>query len=61
MVGVVLLLWLLCCMDSFGVSYTAPFSEGGIGRALSVLTRPPLWMTRLRDPELNCRDERNQK
>lgn len=61
MVGLVLLLWLLCRMDSFGVSYTAPFSEGGIGRALSVLTRPPLWMTRLRDPELKCRDERNQQ
>ena len=61
MLGLVLLVWHLCCIDSFGVAYTSPLSDGGLGKAISVLTRPPLWTTRRRDPALQCKDGRNQK
>ena len=61
MLGLMLLVWHLCSIDSFGIAYTAPLSEGGLGRALSVLIRPPLWTTRRRDPELGSKDGRNQK
>ena len=39
--GLALLTWYLCTLESFGVAYTAPLSEGGAGAWLRALLRPP--------------------
>jgi len=47
MLGTILLLWHLASIQSFGLPYTSPLSSGGLRRFLSVLFRPPLWMSTL--------------
>jgi len=58
--GTALALWHLCSMESFGVAYTAPLSEGGLWAWLRTLLRPPLWVTRRRPEELAGEDKWNQ-
>jgi len=60
MLGTALALWHLCSMESFGVAYTAPLSEGGLWAWLRTLLRPPLWVTRRRPEELAGEDKWNQ-
>ncbi len=58
--GLALLLWYLCTIDSFGVPYTSPMSEGGFFEILRALVRLPLPRDKLRDRALHPRDRRNQ-
>ena len=59
--GCALLLWYLCTLESFGVAYTAPLSEGGAREILRALTRPPLRAEKRREAALRTPDRRNQK
>jgi len=55
-----LLLLHLAGIDSFGVSYTAPLSEGAALALPRLLLRRPLRRDKLRDPFLNTPDRRRQ-
>ncbi len=61
MLGVVLLVWHLSSIESFGLPYTSPLSDGNLRRSLSVILRPPLWLSKRRDPHLGGKDRWNQK
>ena len=61
MLALALLIWHLCSIDSFGVSYTAPMSEEGFRGALGALIQPPLWREKNRPSRLRPRDTRRQK
>lgn len=58
MVGLVLLVYHLCGLESFGVPYMGPLSENSIG---STLLHRPLRKNKLRDAHLRTRDRRKQK
>ena len=51
----------LCSMDSFGLNYTAPLSDGLPGGLSRLLLRPPKTENKYRDPTLNTPDKRMQK
>ena len=59
--GLSLLVWYLCTLESFGVPYLAPLSEGGAREILRALLRPPLTQTKLREAALHTPDRRCQK
>jgi len=59
--GAILLLWHLCSIESLGVAYTHPLSEGNFRESLQVIFRPPLWKVKYRDPAISGEDVRNQK
>ena len=63
--GVMLLIcyiiWHLCTIESFGIAYTAPFTDGGFINTLRAMLRPPLKAEKCRAPELGCRNKRRQK
>lgn len=59
--GGALLGWYLSSLDSFGVPYTAPMSEGGLKNTMYGMLRPPLEKTKLRPPYLRTPNRRNQK
>ncbi len=61
--GLVLCLVLLhlADLDSFGVNYTAPLSEGQDGGLLRLLIRLPKPLDKFRDPLLRTPDKRRQK
>jgi len=61
MLGLAALAWYLCTLESFGVPYTAPMSEGGLRESLSAFLRPPLPRDIFRESALHPRDRRNQK
>lgn len=56
-----LIVWYLCTMDSFGVSYTAPLSGGSPDSIVSTFLRAPKSADKYRETELNTPDRRNQK
>jgi len=56
-----LLIFGLSSMDSFGVNYTAPLSDGSGGGLKRLLLRGPKADNKMRDPELNTPDKRRQK
>ena len=58
--GCALLLWYLCTIESFGVPYTAPLSEGGLRENRNALFRPPLRAEKRREAALHTPDRRNQ-
>jgi len=60
-VGFAVLVWYLSGMESYGVAYTAPLSEGGWKAALGAILRPPLSEKKLRDGCLRTPDRRRQK
>lgn len=60
-VGLCILTWYLCTIDSFGLSYTAPLSGGGVNALMGTFLRKPLPSDKLRDPELDTPDKRRQK
>lgn len=51
----------LAGMDSFGVNYTAPVSDGQPGGIRRLLLKIPKTRDKYRDPLLNCPDKRRQK
>lgn len=55
------LLYELAKIDSFGVSYTAPLSEGRPYGLIKMLLRPPKLKNKYRDPLLRTPDKRRQK
>ena len=59
--GLCLLLWHLAGLESFGLPYLSPLSEGGFIAGLRVLLRPPLPKDKLRPDGLSPEDRRNQK
>ena len=56
-----LLIFTLASMDSFGVNYTAPLSDGSSGGLRRLLLRMPKQQDKYRDPNLNTPDKRRQK
>ena len=56
-----LLLWHLAGIDSFGVNYTAPLSDGLRGNLRRALLHPPKPADKFRDPHLRTPDRRRQK
>ena len=59
--GLCLLLLHLGSLESFGLAYLAPLSEGGFGAVLKALLRPPLPGDKLRQEGLHGGNRRNQK
>ena len=59
--GLCLLLLHLAKIDSFGVNYTAPLSDGEPFPLLRLLVKKPKPMIKFRDPNLNSQDKRRQK
>lgn len=59
--GCALLLWYLCTLESFGLAYAAPLSEGGLREIRNALLRPPLSAEKRRESALNAQDRRNQR
>lgn len=60
-VGCCLLLLHLGDLDSFGVNYTAPLSDGQPLGFLRLVLRPPKPWNKLRDPLLRTQDRRRQR
>lgn len=62
-VGLVICLFLLhiSSIDSFGLSYTAPMTDGRPLPLLRLLIQPPKTLDKYRDPNLNTPDKRRQK
>ena len=55
-----LLLWYLCGIEFYGVSYTSPLSDGRRGSMFAALFRRHIPSDKLRDPDLNTPDKRRQ-
>ena len=55
------LLWHLCSLDSFGVAYLYPLSDGGARDFFRALLQMPLRRVKLRARALNTPDRRRQK
>ncbi|MEG1316227.1 MAG: spore germination protein, partial [Oscillospiraceae bacterium] len=60
MVGLVLIVYHLCSLESFGVSYLSPLTDGGPFGIFKMLLRPPLKKAKLREDDLNTPNKRNQ-
>lgn len=56
-----LIIFFLARIDSFGVNYTAPLSEGDRGGFIKLFTRLPKLRDKYRDPLLNTPDRRRQR
>ena len=56
-----LLLWHLAGIDSFGVNYTAPLSDGLRGNLRRALLHPPMPADKFRDAHLRTPDRRRQR
>lgn len=59
--GSALTVWYLCTIESFGVAYTAPMSEGGARNAARAILQQPLPDVKFRERELGTEDKRCQK
>ena len=59
--GLALLVWYLCTLESFGVPYLSPLTEGGVREVLRALLRPPLPRVKTREAALRTPDRRSQK
>ena len=59
--GATLLIWHLCCLESFGRPYMTPLAGGGGGDTNGIFTRHPPWRDVLRDPTINGGDIRRRK
>lgn len=60
MAGLALLCWHMCSIESFGVAYTYPVTDGDGGFS-RVLMRRPLRNYKFREAGMNCRDKRGQR
>lgn len=61
MLSLALLVWHLCCIESFGVAYTEPMSEKGLSGSIRSFLQFPLWRNKYRPDSLKTGDKRNQK
>ena len=59
--AICLMLLLLSSMDSFGINYTAPLSDGKTFSLFRLLIHIPKLKNKFRDPKLNTADKRRQK
>ena len=59
--GLSLVVWYLCTLESFGVPYLSPLTEGGAREVLRALLRPPLPRVKTREAALRTPDRRCQK
>ena len=59
--GLAALVWYLCTLESFGVPYLAPLTEGGLRETLRALLRPPLRRVKTRERALRTPDRRCQR
>ena len=59
--GLVLIVYHLCCLDSFGVSYLSPLTDSNAMGVFSMLLRPPPYKDKLRAPEMNTPNVRKQR
>ena len=59
--GLVLMVYHLCCLESFGVSYLSPLTDGNALGIFSMILRPPLRKNKFREPEMNTPNIRNQR
>lgn len=59
--GLVLMVYRLCCIESFGVSYLSPLTDSNALGIFSMVLRPPLSKNKLRQPEMNTPNIRNQR
>ena len=55
------LLWHLCSLESFGVPYLSPLTEGGLRAAVRAMMRPPLGTMKTRDGALHTGDVRMRR
>ena len=58
--GLVLIVFRLCTIESFGVSYLSPLADGGPFGIFRVMLRRPLPETKLRPEDSHTVDKRNQ-
>ena len=56
-----MIVWHLCTIESYGISYLHPFVEGGSEGWLKSLLRLPLWKEKFRDRKIAGYDRRKQK
>jgi len=61
MAGIVLLVWYLCSLESFGLAYLSPAADRIPGSRISLPARPPLYRQKLRDRALRTPDRRRQR
>ena len=61
MAGLVVIVWHLCGLESFGVSYLSPITDGGPWGFFRAVFSAPLRRDKLRPEALNTPNERNQK
>ncbi len=59
--GTCLIILLLASMDSYGLNYTAPLSDGKPWGLFRLLINVPKQKDKFRDPQLNTPDKRRQK
>ena len=61
MLGLALFIWHLCTLESYGVSYTSPMSDGGFFSSLRAFVQAPLWADKYRPASLKTQNQRKQK
>ena len=61
MIGLVLIIYHMCIIESFGVSYLSPLTDGNALGVFSMMLRPPLYKNKMREPDLNTPNKRNQR
>lgn len=61
LVGMALLLWHLCSLESFGRPYMGALSGGSSGGSKAILIRRPPWRDIYRDPAITGSDQRMRK
>ena len=61
MIGLVLIIYHMCSIESFGVSYLSPLTDGNALGIFSMMLRPPLYKNKMREPDLNTPNKRNQR
>ena len=59
--GVIMTVYHLSTLETFGVPYTAPFSEGNAGEILQTLLRFPLKSVKYRKAYMRTENRRKQK
>lgn len=59
--GVVLVIYHLCCIESFGISFLSPLADGGPMGLFNMVFRRPLTKDKHRPEDTNTIDKRNQK
>lgn len=59
--GLCLVVWYICSLESYGVNYASPLSDGRRGTLMRAFIRVPRAANKYRDPDLNTPDKRRQR